>query len=114
MKVPDGYFEEFATRMAASLPEQPWENATTPEAAPRRTFWQIIRPYAYMAAMFAGIWCMMKMFDHVRPSANDLSVDSNPVLTAALSDKDFVNEYFIDDMDEGDVYEVVWNSVSEN
>lgn len=112
MTVPEGYFEDFAARMASSLPEQPWETAAA-VPTPRRTFWQTVKPYVYMAAMFAGIWCMMKVFDHVRPSANDLSVDNNPVLTAALNDKDFVNEYFIDDMDEGDVYDVVWNGRNE-
>lgn len=109
MKVPEDYFSDFAARMAASLPEQPWEKESH-QTATDRNLWQIVRPYIYMAAMFAGVWCMMKVFDHVRPSANDLSVESNPVLTAALSDKDFVNEYFIDELDRGDIYDVVWDS----
>lgn len=115
MTVPDGYFSDFASRMAASLPQQPWEmTEATQAAAPRRSMWQIVRPYVYMAAMFAGVWCMMNIFDHIRPASTDLSIDSSPVLTAALSDKDFVNEYIIDDMDEADVYDVAWEYHSGN
>lgn len=55
--VPEGYFDAFARRMMAQLP-------ATPEVheEPRRTTWQIIRPYVYMAAMFAGVYLMMNIF----------------------------------------------------
>ena len=44
----------------ASLPEYPQK----PEK-PTLTVWQRIKPYVYLAAMFAGIWCMMQIFHHV-------------------------------------------------
>ena len=38
MTVPDGYFDDFATRMAASLPEMEWEKPSA-HVVPR-SFWQ--------------------------------------------------------------------------
>lgn len=100
LTVPEGYFDDFAARMAASLPEQPWERDAIPA---KRTPWQVVRPYVYMAAMFLGVWCMMKVFDHARPSNVDLNIDSNPVLTAAVSNDRFMEEYFYDDLDDNDI-----------
>lgn len=107
MTVPEGYFDDFAARMAASLPVQPWEKAA-PAAPPRRSTWQILRPYVYLAAMFVGVWLMMQMFRNLSPESNGLNIDNNPVVTAALSNDAFVNEYFIDDMNQGDVYEELY------
>jgi len=78
MTVPDGYFDDFATRMAASLPPMDWEN-----------------PYVYLAAMFMGVWCMMKMFDMMRPDTRGLNLDNNPVITAAVGNDYFFNDYVI-------------------
>lgn len=91
MTVPDGYFDDFATRMAASLPEMEWEKPSA-HVVPR-SFWQKVRPYVYLAAMFMGVWCMMKMFDLMGPNSRGLSFDSNPVITAAVSNDYFVNDY---------------------
>ncbi len=57
-KVPEHYFDDFNKRMAESLPEV----KITPIAS-RPSMWVRVRPYIYMAAMFASIWCMMKAFD---------------------------------------------------
>ena len=46
--VPEGYFADFAKKMAASLPEKQIPAKRKP------TRWLRIRPYVYMAAMFAG------------------------------------------------------------
>ncbi len=97
--VPEGYFDEFAARMADSLPQQPWEQQ--PKVMPR-SFWQKVRPYVYLAAMFMGVWCMMKMFDLMRTDSTGLSIDNNPVITAALSNDHFINDYFIDEGDLND------------
>ena len=96
--VPDGYFDDFATRMAASLPEREWERETPRVLS--RSVWQRVRPYIYLAAMFMGVWCMMKMFDLMRPDASGLSFDSNPVLAAAVGNDYFVRDYVIG---EGDI-----------
>lgn len=55
--VPEGYFKSFKTNIMDSLPEYPEK--------PRReslSVWQRMKPYVYLAAMFAGIWCMMQIF----------------------------------------------------
>lgn len=58
MTVPEGYFDDFRRRMMEVLPE----TAPAPAAPARRSKWQIIRPYVYMAAMFTGIYLMMNIF----------------------------------------------------
>ncbi len=118
MTVPEGYFEEFAAKMTASLPEQPWEKADKTSEKdyilPHKTLWNTIRPYVYMAAMFAGVWCMMKMFDFMRPSTSTLGIDNNPYLAEAVSNTTYVNDYILDsssefdDMDSG-LYDDLYN-----
>ncbi len=95
MTVPDGYFDDFAARMAASLPQQEWEKPQPKVLS--RSVWQRVRPYLYLAAMFMGVWCMMKMFDLMRPDSSGLSIENNPVMTAALDNDHFINEYFINE-----------------
>lgn len=69
-KVPENFFADFNKNLADSLPEIKIAEA---EQTPSR--WVRFRPYIYMAAMFAGIWCMMKIF-------NDFSGVSNHQKTA--------------------------------
>lgn len=56
-QVPEDYFNTFKSEMMSNLPAYP----VKPETADI-SLWQKIRPYIYLAAMFAGIWCMMKIF----------------------------------------------------
>ena len=108
MTVPPGYFDSFADRMTASLPARP-EAETHARVIPPRTVWARIRPYVYMAAMFAGIWCMLKMFTLMAPGNVDLSVENNRVLTDALSDDNFVYDYIEDDINNGELIEEMWD-----
>lgn len=62
-KVPEGYFESFRKELVSNLPEYP----AVPEQ-PKLSRWHKIRPYVYLAAMFAGIWCMMQVFHRVSNS----------------------------------------------
>ena len=100
MTVPDGYFDDFAARMMAALPERDWEKPQ-PKVMPR-SMWQRVRPYIYLAAMFMGVWCMMKMFDLMRADSSGLSIDNNPVMTAALGNDHFINDYFIKECEVND------------
>lgn len=108
MTVPEGYFDDFARKMTASLPEQPWEKAGDSDVSrhiltPTRTLWNTVRPYVYMAAMFAGIWCMMKMFDFMRPAdSTTLGLEGNPRLTAAVSNPSYLNDYILNSSTEFD------------
>lgn len=91
MTVPDGYFDDFAAKMMASLPEKEWESPAS-KVMPR-SFWQKVRPYVYLAAMFMGVWCMMKMFDLMRSDSYGLQIENNPVMTAAIGNDHFINDY---------------------
>ena len=100
MHVPDGYFADFTERMSRSLPYRP--EAEDPHYKPadtRSNWWARIRPYTYLAAMFAGIWLMLQMFAMMGgQGASNKPMDSNPVLAAAFSDDDFIFDYLYDDM----------------
>ena len=84
--VPEGYFDSVRSKIMANLPEYQ-------EAQPEKiSMWTKVQPYIYMAAMFAGIWCMMKMF-HMMTSA-DLSLDNPPESIAlAMADADHSEWY---------------------
>lgn len=91
-KVPENYFSDFAEKMAKSLPDQEIQPIQQP------TRWQRVRPFVYMAAMFAGIWCMMQIFNGI--SSKDKGI-YNPEIVAG-----FQNEANVDDfMLHGDVSE---------
>ena len=55
-KVPENYFADFNSKLIESLPEV----KITEEVKP--SMWLKVRPFVYMAAMFAGIWLMMNIF----------------------------------------------------
>lgn len=105
MTVPENYFDDLSRRIAASLPPQPWEQA--PAAPARRTRWQAVRPYVYLAAMFLGIWCMMQMFDLMRtPASYELS--SNQSLMSAIHNDAFYFDYCTSSTDETDLYDELY------
>lgn len=107
MMVPEGFFEDFARRMQAELPENP-DAENTRVLAPK-TFWERVRPFVYMAAMFAGIWCMLKMFTLMSTSPVDLSIDNNKILTEALSDDNFVYDHFIDEINQNEIFDEMYD-----
>ena len=76
-KVPENYFAEFNKRMAESLPE-----ITITEVESKPTLWLRVRPFVYMAAMFMGVFLMMKVFDGLSGKNS-----SNHDLTAGLVDE---------------------------
>ncbi len=63
--VPENYFANFNSKLMDSLPEV----KITEEEKP--TMWVRIRPFVYMAAMFAGIWVMMNIFTLGQVSSAD-------------------------------------------
>ena len=62
-KVPENYFNDFNAKLVESLPEI----KITEEEKP--TLWVRVRPFIYMAAMFAGVWLMMNIFSQGKSSA---------------------------------------------
>lgn len=109
MKVPEGYFADFASRMAKELPAQDFENEQSPKVLPRSR-WQQMRPYIYLAAMFMGIWCMMKMFNLMQPTDTNLSIDSNPTLISALNDDSFAEDFYYEEyIDDSEILEDMYD-----
>ena len=106
--VPDGYFADFSRRMAAELPERPELAAMAAAHAPR-TLWGKVRPYVYMAAMFAGVWCMLKMFTTVTGSRELAPIDSNPVMAEAFGNDYFMENYVFDDVSDRDIMDEMIN-----
>ena len=96
--VPENYFADFNKRMSEMLPEV---EITPVDVKP--TMWQRVRPLVYLAAMFAGVWCMMSIFSHmgtgnidnVRAVAEKLSDDKGNVedfiMSGSVSDYDILN-----------------------
>ena len=98
-KVPENYFNDFNKRMAEMLPDV---EITPVDIKP--TMWQRVKPFAYLAAMFAGVWCMMSVFSHfsnssnlngVRAVAEKLSDDNGNVedfiMSGSVTDYDILN-----------------------
>lgn len=106
MTVPDNFFEDFNKRMIEALPEQSWENSS-PRIMPR-SFWSRVRPYVYMAAMFLGIWCMMKTFDLMRGDV-PVSVEKNTQLMSAINNDAFFNDYCSPAVNESDIYDDLYD-----
>ena len=98
-KVPENYFDDFNKKMAEMLPDV---EITPVDIKP--TMWQRIKPIAYLAAMFAGVWCMMSVFSHftnpgdlnnVRAVAEKLEEDNSNVeefiMSGSVSDYDIMS-----------------------
>ena len=88
-KVPEGYFADFTSKMMDKLPEK----MQVPENA-RVSTWTKLKPLLYMAAMFAGIWCMMYIFSDIK-SASSKNLGFNPEIADAMNDEQFVNEFMM-------------------
>lgn len=84
-KVPDNYFENFADNMTKSLPQRQIQEEKKP------TLWHFVRPWVYMAAMFAGIWCMMNLFTLMRNDSSSL----NPSIAEAFKNESFVDDFMM-------------------
>lgn len=75
-RVPDGYFDQTYAKVMASLPER----KAIPET--KVSLWTRVRPYVYLAAMFAGIWCMMRIFHDMSGQSSTVSLDNPPAAVA--------------------------------
>ena len=84
-KVPENFFADFNKNLADSLPEI---KITEAEQTPSR--WVRFRPYIYMAAMFAGIWCMMKIFNDFSGVSNHQKAEDF-IMNGDVSDYDIMN-----------------------
>ncbi len=98
MKVPENYFADFSEKMMEQLPER-----ELPVAEPV-TLWMRVRPWIYMAAMFAGIWLMMKMFTTIS-SVESGQPESGMVAAEEQVINDELLDFYVDDYT---VYEMLY------
>ncbi|MDE6340359.1 MAG: hypothetical protein K2K97_11320 [Muribaculaceae bacterium] len=88
-KVPEGYFEEVYKEISAKLPDYPEVQRHV-----EMTRWQRLKPFVYLAAMFAGIWLMMQVFHHAAGDMT-LSLENPPEhIAMAMADSDINETYF--------------------
>ncbi len=78
-RVPDGYFDNLNSAIMSKLPDYPEVEHVAPLSV-----WQRVKPYVYLAAMFAGIWCTMKMVTMIQsaPAGTEVSLDNPPAMIA--------------------------------
>ncbi len=89
-KVPEGYFESVYIEIGAKLPETP-----AVQRHVEMTLWQKVKPYVYLAAMFAGIWLMMKVFYHASGDVT-LNLENPPEhIALAMAESDGYDYYIM-------------------
>ncbi len=94
-KVPENYFEDFNKRMTEMLPDV---EITPVDVKP--TMWQRVRPLVYMAAMFAGVWCMMQVFSNFVASDN---LDSVRAVAEKLQDEENLDDFIMSGVSDYDI-----------
>lgn len=101
MCVPEDYFADFTEKMVDSLPER---EIPLPE---QPTLWLRVRPWVYMAAMFAGVWLMMKMFTSI--FSVEKGENPNVEMTASVpEDSSIEDEWFAHYVDDYTAYEMLY------
>jgi len=93
-KVPQDYFANFTTNLLDSLPEVKIQEEVKP------TIWMKVRPFVYMAAMFAGIWVMMNIFTLGKKSSATMQQRKAQISSGLAVDKnadDFIDYGFVND-----------------
>lgn len=88
-KTPDHYFADFNKNLMDSLPEKKILEQ------PKPSLWNRYKTYVYMAAMFAGIWCMMHIFNafngtssRQEPTQMAVGAESSTDIEMDVSNKD--------------------------
>lgn len=104
MKVPGNYFADFTEKMVESLPER---EIPLPE---QPTLWLRVRPWVYMAAMFAGIWLMLKMFTGIFSVENGETPDVEMTASAA-EERSIEDEWIAHYVDDYTAYEMLYTDV---
>ena len=97
MRVPEGYFADLQQKVMESLP--PYQSAPP---KPQLSRWQRVKPYVYLAAMFCGIWLMMKVF-HTVSDPMSLSLDNPPEALVHLIEQEPDYYEYMDLTDENDI-----------
>lgn len=101
-KVPEGYFDTLTARVMAQLPA---DNGKQPmPKAPKSTLYAKLKPYIYMAAMFAGLYFGVFVFKYQRKLAEQKALVANTQQSAPKAEEeslatDAMNDYIDDACD---------------
>ncbi|MDR0768357.1 MAG: hypothetical protein LBE71_00360 [Dysgonamonadaceae bacterium] len=87
-KVPEDYFENFVADLMSKLPERPVE---TPQTV---SLWERIKPWTYMAAMFAGIALMLNLFTKKPGKGQDFTVPAYVSEGLNLSSSNDIEDFY--------------------
>lgn len=88
--VPDGYFEHLTSEVMNKLPEQQAPQFATKEV----TKWDRVKPWVYMAAMFAGAALIIRVASYNPNPFEDKQVAATE--TVAGADSEVVYDGYID------------------
>ena len=99
-RVPEGYFESFTSDLMSRLPEK-----EKTDVFREPTTWEKVRPWLYMAAMFASIWLMVKVF--VAPKAEKAEVVAENTSVEVVEDDAF-DDYMMASIDEYTIFETLF------
>lgn len=103
-RVPEGYFESFSERIMQQLPSAP-ETETTekPLQTPVETSYDTVRPvnlftrikpYLYLAAMFAGLYFGIYVFKYQASMHNSSARQETEHQTAIVTSDEYIDEMF--------------------
>lgn len=107
-KVPGGYFDSMRSEVFAKLPAYPEKPKEVKISA-----WQRVKPYLYLAAMFAGIWCMMKVFHNVSNIDGTMQDPQRDEIAMMMNDPEIMDYYMEDNAeDEFELQDEVINMYS--
>lgn len=96
LKVPSDYFDTFRETMMGTLPSHPEKPVHK-----NLSVWHRVRPYVYLAAMFAGIWCMMNIFHNV--SKDQLNADAFHNQLALVANDQETMDFYTEDRSDSDI-----------
>ncbi|GHT00913.1 hypothetical protein FACS1894123_09290 [Bacteroidia bacterium] len=96
-KVPEGYFESLTDSIVSNLPE------LIPEKTVQISLWNKMKPYIYMAAMFAGIALTIKVFVEISNQSVNTYVSKGLDLRSSTDIDDFYYYY------ENELAKIVYN-----
>lgn len=100
MSVPEGYFEALPEKIMKRLPE------TEPFVEEPVSVWDRVKPWVYMAAMFAGIALMFKVFTWNSDSSGNMAKMNNDVVPELTSDEAEAL-FFYDNVTDYSLYEYI-------
>lgn len=89
-RVPDGYFERLTGEVMARLPEQKKPAFEIKEP----TLWDKVKPWLYMAAMFAGAALIIRMASDQRPEnlPDEMEIQEMEYISS-VADQSMLDDY---------------------